>query len=99
MSKKDAAVYLKAARLIESREGVYSYGCCFAIAWSELPHVRSFNRATLEDYTTAAQQRFSAIFKPILRETHEYWWIEDEEMDARILALCFAAAMAEAGDL
>ena len=92
MSKRDAAIYREAADLAEI--GAYA---CNALAIcvegrfaerDELPIVR----------------RFTAMFSPdSLPEDHEtHGWYgapTKAARDARVIALCLAAAMAETGDL
>lgn len=93
MSKKDAAVYLKAAE-IESEQHWFS---CQAIEWA-------LGRNRNESITgwSALSTRYANIFKPhqdtYAHSTWGHQWAEDQH-ECRILALCFAAAMAKAGDL
>lgn len=83
---KRAAIYLKAAERIETFE---SCGCCDALINSQ---------------GSAEERIFSALFKPRGRHGMEYWMgpcvcDSDENVGFRVLAMCFMAAMAEAGDV
>ena len=87
MSKKDAAVYLEAARMIAEQEEECS---CLAIDMA-VSDCGIF---------TAQRKAFHQQFKPS-RILYYAWggqWGETRR-HCRILALLFAAAMAEAGDL
>lgn len=87
MSKKDAAVYLKAAEEMDS--GV-AFGCCKAIA----------NASLVDSYSSPLQERFADAFSPTIPKGISYWWTDGKDWNRpRVIALCFAAAMAEAGDL
>jgi len=96
MSKKDAAVYLMASEYIE--RGIHMQ-CCCAIARAELSH---WTRSEIcKSFTTMF---FPA--PPINRVNWGHEWGNkyeeyggEDARACRILALCFAAAMAEAGDL
>ncbi len=85
MSKKDAAVYLRAAEAIDSRDCICS---CFAVAQAS-------------NYQGAAPSRYGRRFCPGGWAHDGIWGNEwgDNVRECRILALCFAAAMAESGAL
>jgi hypothetical protein len=86
MSKKDAAVYLRAAEILDLFGS--GLGCCYAIH-----HVER------RGYNSELQQRFKSVFKPRRTEGVMWWWEHHQDQTPRIIALCFAAAMAETGDL
>lgn len=90
MSKRDATVYLEAARIVAD-DSMHTRCCCPAIQFTT-----GWNKTG-----EAFVKRFS-IFKPP-RASYGWWWFghpgEPDNREQRILALCFAAAMAEAGDL
>lgn len=92
MSKRDAAIYRRAA----VRQARDKYCSCLAIVCVDKRSLRNW------DGFTNAAEAYAEMFKPF-KKTHSHcsWgnrWKEDAQ-ECRILALCFAAAMAEAGDL
>ncbi|MCR4299633.1 MAG: hypothetical protein NUV75_12965 [Gallionella sp.] len=92
MSKKDAEIYRKAAKYIESYPYSCGYlcGCCYAIDL--------YDKKRIEGYKSRIQNNFAGAFKP--RNGGAYWWKDESDWtNPRILALCFSAAMAESGDL
>jgi hypothetical protein len=102
MTKKvqDADIYRKAAKLMESMayHDLTRDSCCWAIALAKDPDVN-----ILEDGGDAQSKRMKAVFAP--RAPAGYWLMDeeipswsDDQTDHRILALCFMAAMVEAGD-
>lgn len=98
---RHAGIYRKAAWLVEAgrvRDAIP--GACSAIADACYPKL-----ATLEAYERVKGSRvirdFEELFKPD-ESWGMYWghqWPEGEQQDCRCLALCFMAAMAEAGDV
>ncbi len=95
MSKKDAAVYLTAAELIETGEELY---CCWAIN-------RAVNGKSLE--VSVECDKYAALYDRKITGDGAYGWFgspydelgKTERKHERVMSLCFAAAMAEAGDL
>jgi hypothetical protein len=94
-----AAIYRAAARQMEKNfdrdlhNGAYWYGACDNIA-----HVVT-GSAVRSDCAEALA--FERVFRP--KSVYAYWGDEwgcnhDERRNIRILALCFMAAMVEAGD-
>ena len=93
MSKEDASIYLRAAKVMYNMRDAW-VGCCYVISIAEEPH------ASYADYDTALQKRFSAMFAPDDWINGSYWFnFSEYEQEIRILALCFAAALADADDL
>lgn len=94
MSKKDAAIYRKAAQMIERGDAAY---CCFAISFVKISQER-INELT---------ERFIKAYGK--KNAPCYGWYgnpfdwDDEAREhrqsSRVIALCFAAALADAGDL
>ena len=82
--------YLNAALRLE--RGEYR-GCCAAICETERPG----GPCNCED-DGSLQKRFAAIFMPRKPDARKGYWWGDDDRDSRILALCFMAAMVEAGD-
>ena len=94
-----ASAYLKAAALLFKPEQRKYWGCCDVIS-----------QVVTGDAVAACDEReaFERTFCPTLPAYFSYWgrhWSEDgsefsaETHRCRVLALCFAAAMAETGDL
>ena len=93
MSKEFAEIYLKAAEEIGNRPGDYtnaagigSVGACYAISINDPDYKNN-------GYHSAVQRAFKAMMQE--PKARMYWF---ETADERILALCFAAAIVEAGD-
>lgn len=88
---KTAQLFRDAAKLKEAEleEDKYSHGSCWhlsaAAGWGA-------DRTMLLD-------RFQALFAPEGYSCGSFWWgwTEDED-NARVVALCFMAAIVEAGD-
>jgi hypothetical protein len=94
--KERANIYRKAAQIMESRLVPVTDGsCCWALAVAKDSEVVEL----VKDSDAIAMKRyFSAP-----RRFHDAYWMygDDEGSDQnshRILALCFMAAMVEAGD-
>lgn len=92
-STNSAKVYRDAAAYLFRRNPKVWWGCCDAI-----------NKVTTGDpcIRSAQEAVFAAYFKPE-NTNYVYWggqWSDDsrERHACRILALCFMAAMVEAGD-
>jgi hypothetical protein len=96
MSKKNKQIYLKAAKLIEVGKQTY---CCHALRWAgALPSMQyQFWQGT---FRPQKDRRSQTWFQVLLRQgqtgTVE---LASQARQERVIALCFAAAMAETGDL
>lgn len=94
--KRLTKAYLKAAQKIHDGELLY---CCEAIA-CVLEHTEPSSTCLACAYRLGELPSFNDWFKP--PNERAYWWGEKatpESQQARMLSLCFMAAMAEAGDL
>lgn len=93
MSKKDAAVYLRAAQLAEqyiADESHNNIRSCWLI--DEIcRETQSEARKKFVEHVLCGVSNSSALYGPTCSDN-----ISNE---ARVIALCFAAAMAESGDL
>ncbi|MCR4297539.1 MAG: hypothetical protein NUV75_02115 [Gallionella sp.] len=92
MSKKDAVIYRRAAREMERDDDGELFSCIL---------IRTLCNFHGKGLGPTAQQ-YSDLFKPRLSVDSGKGWGEEwgnDARDCRILALCFAAAMAEANDL
>jgi hypothetical protein len=90
-----AGIYLRAAEIMASGESVAVGSCCWAIALAKDPEVMM-----LPHYDEDSRA-LKMIYAP--RGRAGYWLrnigdSEAERHNGRILALCFMAAMVEAGD-
>ena len=93
---KPSQVYREAARLLERKEVIT---CCPAISTAERPYhdERGHNGECRLDQLEGP---FREFFWP--DNGQAYWWGSPKvkaNQDARVIALCFMAAMAESGDL
>ena len=96
----DAGQYLRAAKIMDSPK--HAFGCCNAIAKAvnglgpEGEDGAGDCGILTEEYDVL-EQRFSKVFKE--GEASLYFWERPPSDRAeRVLALCFMAAMVEAGD-
>lgn len=90
--KKQAATYRAAAQYIESMaDEHYHMGACNAI-WK----VQSGFKRSGRDYSTPEHDLFERFYPWNTKEAE--FSVEPYRDDLRILALCFMAAMVEAGD-
>ena len=90
---KLAGIYLRAADMIASRD---VRGCCDALGLAEGETHPTDGAGCCLDVVAKA---FSDMFRP--PEVVGFWWgdtFDTEEQNQRTLALCFMAAMVEAGD-
>lgn len=71
-------------------------GCCHAVwEFDGKPYLQEGRR----DFNTPIQKYFQELFKPDGKPP-AYWWNRDiEAKQARVLALCFAAAIAKSEGL
>lgn len=84
---KDAAIYREAARRLETFECMA--GCCRAISEAR-------GTAGRDDYMTEHHLRAEAVFDYMGK--NQFGWRDADSLDRRVLAMCFMAAMVEAGD-
>ena len=87
MSKKDAVVFLEAGRMIAQGEDTYS--CCALAKALGVYDDWNENRLRSPLINSYGRRFVEARGKPL--------WLECKEQ--RVIALCFAAAMADAGDI
>lgn len=90
-----AELYRKAAKLMEDGDRNARGSCCWAIGLTKNPRIISFD-GSMDDDCLAMKR----IFRP---RGGIFWmgatnYYDEEAHDRRILALCFMAAMVEAGD-
>lgn len=89
MSKSNAKIYREAARKIAEKEEEYS---CRAVTLSTVNA-----RLRLIYHNVFSYDRYILFWANKWREEDGY--DDDRLRNCRVIALCFAAAMAEAGDL
>ena len=91
-----ADLYRRAAKLMESGNSTANGSCCWAIGLTKNPGVM-----ILYGDKDADCRAMKAVYAP--RKNHGFWMNDigdndHERHNGRILALCFMAAMVEAGD-
>lgn len=98
MSVRNSEIYAEAARIVEQEnfcEGKHQYACdALWLQWRR-------DRITLEHYRSLVRT-FGHWFKPERMSYDDGWYgssRREENRGPRVIALCFAAAMAETGDI
>jgi hypothetical protein len=90
-SAKRAEIYRKAARGMECRFLGLGWSC-----WA-ICKVAGLEPYDAADTPPLIVRQYERIFSPYAPK-HEHWWGHGWNHDDKILALCFMAAMVEAGD-
>lgn len=95
MNRENAAIYLHAAKHTQRRKSFGYPGACEAIQWAATGSYKG---------CVYSRHRLTAAYNRLFRPRHPidtvYWgeaWPDPKA--CRFLSLCFAAAMAEAGDI